>query len=97
MGQVMVTIGGRTYPVACKDGEEPHLERLAAGLSEKADQLSRHLGVMSESRLLLMTALMTADEAHEARRGNLPPPPPDDGRLRALVERVEALAARLSP
>ena len=106
MGQVTVEIGGRSYPLSCRDGGEPHLAALAAGIAAKADKLTSQLGQMSEARLLLMAALMVADELHEARRGGpatavVPERRPDPAdiaaqqRLDLLVARAEALAASL--
>ena len=94
MGQVNVEIGGRNYPLSCRDGDEPHLTALAAGIAEKAEKLTGQLGAMSEARLLLMAALMIADELHEARKGHFGAAPPDP-RLAALVARAEKLAAAL--
>lgn len=62
MGQVSVKIAGRTYPVACKDGEEERVEQLAAHVAAKADQLQTQLGQMPEPRMLLLSAIMIADE-----------------------------------
>jgi cell division protein ZapA len=98
MGTVNVEIGGRSYPLSCRDGDEPHLKALAGGIADKAAKLSAQLGQMSEARLLLMAALMIADELHEARKGHFGPPPaaPEpDPRLPELVARAEALAAAL--
>ena len=94
MGQVSVEIGGRKYPLSCRDGDESHLTALAATIATKADGLVDQLGQMSEARLLLMAALMIADELHEASRGRFDAAPADP-RLAALVERVEALADAL--
>ncbi len=106
MGQVVVDIGGRSYPLSCRDGDEAHLTELAAGIATKADGLTRSLGVMSEARLLLMAALMVADELHDMRRGVVPPLPgeaaptlldrPLQERLLALTERAERLADSLA-
>jgi len=103
MGQVVVEIGGRRYPLSCRDGDEAHLTALADSLAEKAEGLTETLGAMSESRLLLMAALMVADELHEARRGAPVPerrPAPADvaaqQRLELLVARAERLADRLA-
>ena len=94
MGQVTVEIGGRNYPLSCRDGDEQHLEALAAGIADKAERLTRQLGQMSEARLLLMAALTIADELHEARKGHFGAAPPDP-KLVSLVARAEALAASL--
>ncbi len=94
MAQVIVEISGRNYPLACRDGDEPHLLALAADLAARADRLVESLGPMSEGRLMLMTALMVADELHDSRAGKAPPPMADP-RLEALAARLEALAANL--
>lgn len=94
MAQVNVEIGGRTYALSCREGGQPHLAALAAGVAEKADKLTTQLGQMSEARLLLMAALMIADELHEAQNGHFGAAPADP-RLAALVARAEALAVSL--
>ena len=66
MGQVAVTIRGRSYPVACDDGQEEQVIRLASYLDKRAAELDRTVGVVSESRLLLMIGLLVADELAEA-------------------------------
>jgi|GWRWMinimDraft_5_1066013.scaffolds.fasta_scaffold227585_1 cell division protein ZapA len=103
MGQVVVEIGGRRYPLSCRDGDEAHLTALADSIAEKAEGLMESLGAMSEPRLLLMAALMVADELHDARRGVPVPerrPAPVDlaaqQRLDLLVARAERLAERLA-
>ena len=103
MGNVAVEIGGRTYPLSCRDGDEAHLTELATGIAQKADGLTQSLGPMSEARLLLMAALMVADELHDLRSGKQPSatashPAGDAGvteRLSALLERAERLAVSL--
>jgi cell division protein ZapA len=103
MGQVIVEIGGRSYTLSCRDGDENHLSELGSGIAEKAESLTRSLGPMSEARLLLMAALMVADELHDLRAGKPPasgssPSEPDSAttdRLAALLARTERLAASL--
>lgn len=96
MGQITVSIGGRGYPLACRDGEEAHLGALAAHLQAKADELQASLGVMSEPRLLLMAGILVADELFEARRtGGGGGATPELARLEALAAKAEAIAAAL--
>ncbi|WP_426163748.1 cell division protein ZapA [Sandarakinorhabdus sp. DWP1-3-1] len=94
MGQVIVDIGGRSYPLSCRDGDEAHLAELAAGIATKADGLTRSLGAMSESRLLLMAALMVADELYDMRRGGPITPSSAVGLDPELAERLLGLADR---
>lgn len=101
MGMVNVDIGGRSYALSCRDGDEAHLVDLAGDIAEKAASLTRSIGTMTEARLLLMAALMVADELFEMRNGNAPAPPspgPDreiTEKLTALLDRAEALATRI--
>lgn len=104
MAQVNVEIAGRSYPLACRDGDEPHLKALTADLARKADSLLASLGPMSEARLMLMTALMVADELHDTRIGKAAPAsgpvsvavdPSLEARLTALTARINSLTSRL--
>lgn len=68
MGQVTVQINERAYTVACGDGEEAHLKDLAAHINQHMSALAREVGQVGETRLLLMAALLVADELFEARQ-----------------------------
>jgi len=61
MPQVEITIGGRTFEVACQDGEEQFLMTAASMLDVEASSLSTQIGRMPESRMLLMAGLLLAD------------------------------------
>lgn len=97
MANLDLDIGGRRYSVACRDGEEEHLRSVAALVDRRARDAAAALGTLGESRHLLFTALMLADDIKEAQNGNAPPPPPpDEGvaeALEALAGRIEALVA----
>lgn len=62
MPQVEIAIGGRTFEVACQDGEEHFLHSAAAMLDAEAAHLADQIGRMPESRMLLMAGLMLADK-----------------------------------
>jgi len=62
MPQVEIMIGGRSFEVACQDGEEPFLTSAAAMLDAEAQALSSQIGRMPEGRMLLMAGLMLADK-----------------------------------
>ena len=66
MGQVAVTINGRSYEVACDDGQEDHLVRLASYIDKKVAELVTSVGQIGDTRLLVMSALLLADELSEA-------------------------------
>ncbi|MBU2993467.1 cell division protein ZapA [Octadecabacter sp. 1_MG-2023] len=61
MPQVEITIGGRSFEVACQEGEEQFLMTAAAMLDVEASSLSTQIGRMPESRMLLMAGLLLAD------------------------------------
>lgn len=67
MGQVTVTLNGRTFRLACADGEETHLLQLAGEVGERARAIIEEFGQMSDDRVLLLAAIMLADELMQAR------------------------------
>ncbi len=67
MGQVAVAINGRTYRFACGDGQEARVAELSAYIQGKLNALGHELGRIGDERLLVMVALMLADELFEAR------------------------------
>ena len=94
-------IAGRSYKIACAEGEESHIADLAQTIDGKLATLPGLAG-QSEQRTLLYACLLLADEVHEAR--NAPPqvpvethaPPPDVAEpLEMLADRLESLASRL--
>ncbi|WP_069094899.1 cell division protein ZapA [Methyloligella halotolerans] len=68
MGQVSVTLNGRTYRLECNNGEEAHLIELSEHLASHVESLKRKLGQIGDDRLILMAALMVTDEFWEMRR-----------------------------
>lgn len=68
MGQVSVTLNSRTYRLACEDGEVERLVELAQYVKERVDNLTLEFGQVGEERLLLMAALLIADELWDTRK-----------------------------
>ncbi|HSD93021.1 MAG TPA: cell division protein ZapA [Methyloceanibacter sp.] len=68
MGQVSVTLNGRTYRLECGEGEETHLVALAEYLSSHVDTMKRKFGQVGDDRLILMASLLVTDELWELRR-----------------------------
>jgi cell division protein ZapA len=107
VGQVSVTVNGRTYDVACDDGQEEHLVELSRYLDRRVGDLIASVGQVGEARLLLMTSLLLADELSEAyaeadalRIGAGQASLPNEmdravgDRIDALAQQIEAVAAR---
>jgi cell division protein ZapA len=68
MGQVNVTISGKTYRMACDDGQEQHLESLGRQLGETIELLRGQFGEIGDQRLTVMAAITLADRYSEAER-----------------------------
>ena len=62
MPDVEVSIGGRSFAVACQEGEQVYLQSAAQILDNEAQVLADQLGRMTEARMLLMAGLMLADK-----------------------------------
>lgn len=69
MAQVSVSINDKLYPLACADGEEERLKKLAAYVDSKTRDIAGKLGHVNEARLILMAALIIADELHDTVEG----------------------------
>ncbi len=62
MAQVDVSVNGQSYRIACEDGQEDRLVDLAAMVDEKVLGLVNQIGQVGSNRLLVMAALIIADE-----------------------------------
>ncbi|MYL97025.1 cell division protein ZapA [Novosphingobium sp. FGD1] len=108
MGNVTLSIGGRSFTLASANGEEAHVEALGRLIDEKV----RAAGVsgQTETRMLLFASLMLADELHELRSRPAPEPVPEPvaspieaprmpreagERLARIAARIENLASLL--
>jgi cell division protein ZapA len=84
MPQVEIVVGGRSFEVACQEGEEPFLKHAAEILDAEAAALSEQIGRMPEARMLLMAGLLLADRASGL-----------ETQLRDARERIGALEAEI--
>ena len=67
MAQVTLRINGYAYTLGCNDGEEHHLEAMADELSLRIEGVRAVAGPSGEARMLVMAALMMADDIFELR------------------------------
>ena len=77
MAEVKVSIGGRSYPVMCDDGQEDRVRSLAARIDAEAAAFAGAGASLSEARLLMMSALMIADKLDEAEMRAASAPTPE--------------------
>ncbi|HEX2255735.1 MAG TPA: cell division protein ZapA [Afifellaceae bacterium] len=65
MAEVNVTVNGRSYRMACDDGQEEHLEQLGARLDQAIVELRGAFGEIGDQRLTVMAAILMTDRLHE--------------------------------
>lgn len=97
MAEVELTIAGRPYRVACRNGEEENLRAAGALVDAKSREALAGLGTLSESRQLLFAALLLADQLVDGRQAEIPTgiDPALEERSERIAERLEALADAL--
>jgi cell division protein ZapA len=109
MGQVVVKVNGREFPLSCADGQEPRIRRLAQYVDAKVNEFTKTIGQVGEARLLLLAAIVISDELSDAneavlqernRNRSAAAVPGEDEQaaatgLRGMADRVEAIATRL--
>ncbi len=109
MGQVSLTVNGRPFAVTCDDGQEGRIRRLGQYVDAKVAEFVGSVGQVGEARLLLLAALVIADEladANEAlrlersgaRAAEAEAAAATDAAasgIHSIAQRVEAIAARL--
>lgn len=90
MSTVTLSIGPKTYAVACADGQEAHITALGAIIAEKYAQLGTARAPL-EAQNLVFAALFLADELAEARKQAA-----DAGAIAGLEDEVARLDAALA-
>lgn len=111
MGQVVVKVNGRDFPLSCADGQEPRIRRLAQYVDAKVGDFNKSLGQVGEARLILLAALVIADELSDANEALLQErsrsraagageaggeaQPAAAAGVERAANRIEAIAARL--
>lgn len=68
MAQVTVTIDGKAYRMACDDGQEQHLEGLAAYFDGRVQEMRGSFGEIGDMRLAVMAAITVTDEVTELKK-----------------------------
>jgi cell division protein ZapA len=66
MSHINVTINGRQYRMACEEGQENRLLKLAEGMEARVEQLRGKFGEIGDQRLTVMAALTACDELLDA-------------------------------
>jgi cell division protein ZapA len=80
MSHINVTINGRQYRMACEEGQEVRLLKLAESLETRIQSLRGKFGEIGDASLTVMAALTVCDELLDA-----------NNRIRGLEEELVAL------
>ena len=88
---VDLNIAGRSYQVACREGEEENLLTAARLVDGKSREALSVLGTLSEARQFLFASLLLADQLIEKEPGAVVAAGPDP----EFARRADAIAARL--
>ena len=80
MSHINVTINARQYRMACEEGQEVRLLKLAESLESRIQSLRGKFGEIGDARLTVMAALTVCDELLDAGQ-----------RIRSLEQELEAL------
>lgn len=103
MGQVTITLNGRSFRLRCGDGEEARLIALAEHVEVKLAGLVAEFGQVGDERLLVMASIMIADELFDARdalavaTGDAAAAVPDDPSLEAGPSGPARISERAIP
>ena len=93
MADIDLTIAGRTYSVAAREGDEPHLRHLESILQEHAGAAQRASGGLNAERTLVYLSLILADLVDDVQRN--PPEGVSPVLLERIADRLEAVATAL--
>jgi cell division protein ZapA len=68
MPEVTVEIAGKKYRMSCEEGQEEHLQGLAAQFNERVESFKGNFGEIGDARLTVMAGIAVLDELAEAER-----------------------------
>ena len=68
MAQVTVTIDGKSYRMACDEGQEEHLTDLAGRFDRYVAHLKESFGEIGDQRITVMAGIMVMDELAELQK-----------------------------
>jgi cell division protein ZapA len=95
MPDVKLSIAGRDYFVACNAGEEQRLLELGAMVDATAQQVAGGARGLTETRILLFSALLLADKLHDLGGTVTAEKAESTAAMLESAESLEALASRL--
>jgi cell division protein ZapA len=67
MAEVNLLIDGRTYEIACDDGQEHRVQQLGTYIDQRLKEVARGSGTANKAQLMVLTSLLLADEVFDLR------------------------------
>lgn len=100
MAEVSVTIHGKVYGIACDDGQERRVQELGKYVDARLREIAGSGAATNESHLLVLTALVLADEIFDMKMVPQQAQIQQEERLdeedeRMIVDAINHLAARI--
>lgn len=108
MAEVNITINGRNFGISCDDGQEQRVLDLGRYVDSRLREIARAGAASNESHLLVLAALMLADEVFDLREDvsilsanarNLEDAEREEamvaGAIGQLAERIDQIARRI--
>lgn len=104
MAEISITINGRNYGIACDDGQERRVQDLARYVDFRLREIARAGAATNESHLLVLTAIILADEIADMKASGTAAPAATtsamgvkmtDDEEEAIVSAIDLLAARI--
>ncbi|MAZ76958.1 MAG: cell division protein ZapA [Micavibrio sp.] len=103
MAELNIQIKGRNYAIACDDGQEQRVRDLASYVDEKLKAISAAGAGTNESHLLVLTAIVMADEIFDLKdnAANTNASPLDGLKISEsdesdIVEAIDMMAKRIN-
>ena len=96
MAQVDITVNNQNFLIACEDGQEDRLLDLSKIVDDKVGELAAQVGQVGQTRLLVMAALVIADELVDLRETvKLPTGQNNDDKSGSVVACIDELSRRI--
>lgn len=67
MAEVNISINGRIHEISCDNGQEGRVVDLASYIDQRLQQIARSGAAYNDAHLMVLTALVIADELFETR------------------------------
>jgi cell division protein ZapA len=110
MAEVTIYINGRSYDIACDNGQEGRIVDLAAYVDQRLQQISRAGAAYNDAHLQVLTSIVLADELFEIQEGGqvspraaraaapaaaAPAPAPDKAEEQAVLKVLDQITKRI--